>query len=69
MYLDSRIEQTVSVGGNQFFFAEGESILTEYSYKYTLDGFRDLALTAGFRVEKIWLDRERLFSVQYCVRV
>jgi L-histidine Nalpha-methyltransferase len=69
MYLDSQSDQTASVGGKQFFFAKGESILTEYSHKYTLEGFADLALAAGFKVEKIWLDRERLFSVQYCVRI
>jgi len=69
MYLDSRSEQSAGVGGVQYFFTEGESILTEYSYKYTLDGFRELALAAGFRVEKVWLDSKRLFSVQYCVRI
>lgn len=69
MYLDSRSEQTASVGGMQFFFAKGESILTEYSHKYTLEGFAEIALAAGFRVEKVWCDRNRLFSVQYCVRL
>jgi len=69
MYLDSRSDQSASVGGIPYSFAKGESILTEYSHKYTLDGFRALALAAGFRVEKVWLDRARLFSVQYCVRI
>jgi len=68
MYLDSLSDQFASVSGTQFFFAKGESILTEHSHKYTLDGFAGLARTAGFRVEKVWLDRERLFSVQYYVR-
>ena len=53
MFLDSRIDQMVSVGGEQFYFAKGESILTEHSHKYTLDGFEDLALAAGFRVEEV----------------
>ncbi len=69
MYLDSRSDQSASVGGEQFYFAKGESILTEHSHKYTLDGFADLALAAGFMVEKVWMDRKQLFSVQYCVRI
>lgn len=69
MYLVSRTEQKVCVGGRHFSLAEGESILTEYSHKYTLHGFAELALAAGFRVEKVWLDPERLFSVQYCARI
>ena len=69
MYLDSRADQVASVGGEQFCFAKGESILTEHSHKYTLDGFSELALAAGFSVEKIWMDPMQLFSVQYCVRI
>jgi len=68
MYLDSRTDQYPCVGGRQFFVAAGESILTEYSHKYTLEGFAELALAAGFTVERAWLDSRRLFSVQYCVR-
>ena len=48
--------------------AEGETILTEYSHKYTLEGFADMAQQAGFAVRKAWTDADRLFSVQYCVR-
>lgn len=69
MYLDSQKNQTAFVGGEQIHFSKGESILTEHSHKYTLDGFAGLALTAGFRVEKVWTDPDRLFSVQYCVRI
>ncbi|MBU2675602.1 MAG: L-histidine N(alpha)-methyltransferase, partial [Gammaproteobacteria bacterium] len=35
---------------------------------YTLEGFADMAKAAGFRVEKVWTDKDRLFSVQYCTR-
>ena len=68
MYLDSVKDQTAEVGGKTFIFAERETINTEHSHKYTLQGFADLAQVAGFRVEKVWMDAERLFSVQYCVR-
>ena len=68
MYLDSVKDQSADVGGRTFKFAEGESIHTEYSHKYTLDGFAAMAQAAGFRVEKVWMDADSLFSVQYCVR-
>ena len=69
MYLDSLVDQTASVGGKEFRFAEGESILTEHSHKYTLEGFAGMALEAGFRVERVWMDAGGLFSLQYCLRV
>jgi len=68
MYLDSLSDQVASVGGRTFSFAAGEAILTEHSHKYTLDGFAAMAAAAGFRVEKVWMDAEELFSVQYCIR-
>lgn len=68
MYLDSQKEQSAFVGGEEFYFSKGESILTEHSHKYSPDEFADLALASGFRVERIWIDRNHLFSVQYCVR-
>lgn len=68
MYLDSLIDQSASVGGKAFRFAEGEAINTEHSHKYTIAGFAAMAQAAGFRVEKVWMDPEQLFSVQYCVR-
>ena len=64
--ISSRL-QAVSIGGEEIEIASGEAILTEYSHKYTLDGFADMAKQAGFKVEKVWSDPERLFSVQYLV--
>jgi dimethylhistidine N-methyltransferase len=66
--LISQAEQTFEVGETEFDLADGEAILTEYSHKYTLDGFAEMARNAGFSVEKVWTDAEQLFSVQYCVR-
>jgi L-histidine Nalpha-methyltransferase len=68
MYLDSLRDQTAEVGGKTFRFARGESINTEHSHKYTLAGFAEIVRAAGFQVQKVWMDPERLFSVQYCVR-
>lgn len=66
--LISNREQTVTTGDEEFTLASGESILTEYSHKYTLDGFAAMAAHAGFTVAKVWTDSQQLFSVQYCVR-
>lgn len=66
--LISSSDQSVRIGDDEFAIEKGEGILTEYSHKYTLDGFAAMAARAGFTVEKVWMDAERLFSVQYCVR-
>jgi dimethylhistidine N-methyltransferase len=63
MHLVSLIAQTVRIGGDSFSFAEGETIHTESSYKYTLDSFRALAARAGWRSEMVWTDADALFSV------
>ncbi|WP_232630893.1 L-histidine N(alpha)-methyltransferase [Methylobacterium sp. Leaf118] len=63
MHLVSRQAQTIRVGGRSFAFAEGESIHTENSYKYTLEGFRALAARAGWAPVTAWTDPNGLFSV------
>ena len=60
--------QEVSIGDKEFVIEEDEAILTEYSHKYTLDGFAAMAERAGFKVAKVWTDADNLFSVQYCIR-
>jgi dimethylhistidine N-methyltransferase len=65
-HLRSTTDQTVTVAGEPFSFEEGETIHTEYSYKYTLDEFADLVGEAGFSVEQVWTDERDYFSVQYC---
>ena len=63
MHLVSRKVQQVHVAGATFAFDEGETIHTENSYKYTVDGFLRLAAEAGWRGSDVWTDKERLFSV------
>lgn len=67
MHLVSRDRQCVSVAGHRFNFVPGESIHTENSYKYTLNGFRTLAEVAGWRSVQLWTDSAALFSVHYLV--
>ena len=64
MHLVSRVAQNVPVAGLVFHFDEGESITTEYSYKYTAEKMSRIARTAGFAVDRVWTDEQRLFSVQ-----
>jgi dimethylhistidine N-methyltransferase len=64
MHLISVGEQTVHVGGREFAFADGEKIITEFSYKHTLEGFAHLAASAGFReASRVWTDPQRLFAI------
>ena len=68
MRLVSREPQEVVVAGQTIRFDTGEAILTEYSHKYELDEFAELAGAANFDVQRVWTDPEKLFSVQLLVR-
>ena len=65
MHLISTQEQQVSIENQHFHFKKGQSILTEYSHKYTVEHFERLASQAGFQRIKTWLDEKQLFSVHY----
>jgi dimethylhistidine N-methyltransferase len=65
MHLISQKNQVVHIDRETISFARGESIWTESSYKYNLDEFEQMAAAAGFRVERVWVDEQQWFSVQY----
>lgn len=65
MYLVSRQAQFVQCGDTELEFAASERILTEYSYKYTLRDFSQLAASAGFIPRNTWVDERGWFSVHY----
>jgi L-histidine Nalpha-methyltransferase len=67
MHLVSCRDQVVHVhvADLAFFFAAGESIHTENSYKYSLPALNDLAQASGFAVERVWTDERQYFSVAY----
>ena len=48
-------------------FGSGEYIITEYSHKYSLKEFAELARAAGFDPQRSWQDKDELFSVQYLI--
>ena len=63
MHLVSVCAQTVSIGGESFEFKSGESIHTEDSRKYDVEGFKDLAREAGWNSVDCWTDPDDLFSI------
>ena len=65
MHLRSLRGQSVRIEalGLEIPFAEGETIHTENSCKYSLEGIEELAEAAGFSIERQWLDRGSLFSL------
>jgi len=68
MHLESRIAQTVRLGGIggmdfQVEFAAGESIHTENSYKYRPGQAEDLLRAGGFKLAQRWSDPNEWFAV------
>lgn len=64
IYLVSLKDQYVRIGDAEILFRKDETILTEYSYKYTPEEFEQL-VGDTFRVEHVWTDNQNRFSVQY----
>ena len=65
MHLVSLQQQVVHIDEHVFQFEKEQSIVTEYSHKYTVEHFEELADKAGFQRVKTWVDENKLFSVHY----
>jgi dimethylhistidine N-methyltransferase len=65
MHLVSGQRQQVRIGEASFRFGPGESIHTENSHKFTIEGFRALARSAGFEPGAAWTDPNALFSLHW----
>lgn len=63
MHLVSTDDQTVRVGDKAFPFKRGETIHTENSHKFSVNGFAALAHDAGLELEHHWTDDDDLFAV------
>lgn len=63
MHLMSLKDQAVTVAGRTFRFAAGETLHTENSYKFTVEGFAELAAGAGWRLERRWVSAHPAFAV------
>jgi dimethylhistidine N-methyltransferase len=67
MHLVSLAAQTARIADCTVRFAEGESILTECSYKYEHAAFAVLAQDAGLEPLRAWTDANRYFAVKLLV--
>ncbi len=63
MHLVSQTDQTVTVAGTPIRFAEGESIHTENSRKYTREAFAAIADRGGWDIADFLTDSGQLFAV------
>jgi dimethylhistidine N-methyltransferase len=61
--LVSCCQQQVAVGEETFLLEEDEAIITEYSHKYTIEGFASLAAEVGLTLRRSWTDDKQLFAV------
>jgi uncharacterized SAM-dependent methyltransferase len=71
MHLLSKRKQTVRIAkaGLSVAFAEGETIWTESSHKYSQHEILRLAMGAGFRCQSQWIDDEWPFAENLLVAV
>jgi uncharacterized SAM-dependent methyltransferase len=53
----------VTVAGHSFDFAAGETLHTENSYKFTVEGFARLAAEAGWKLEREWASTHPAFAI------
>lgn len=63
MRLEATRRQHVRIDGLVREYGDGESILTEYSHKYTVPGFLALLSEAGFSRHRVWTDAQDWFGV------
>jgi dimethylhistidine N-methyltransferase len=63
MHLESLEPQEVRVAGRTFRFAAGETLHTENSYKFTLEGFAAQAQAAGWQFRRSWTSVQPAFAV------
>ena len=63
IFLQSLVDQVVTVAGESFKFAADEGICTEHSHKYTIDGFARTAAEAGLTLREQWTDDLQRFAV------
>jgi dimethylhistidine N-methyltransferase len=68
MHLRATVAHDVHLGEHTFAFAAGETIHTESSHKYTVDGMRHTAEKAGFRQAAVWTDDREWFALAAFVR-
>jgi dimethylhistidine N-methyltransferase len=61
--LVSQCAQRVTVADETFDFECGEEVRTEYSHKYTIDEFAEIAAAADLTLHRYWTDEASRFAV------
>ncbi len=62
-YLVSTKDQSVRILGQEINFSAGERMHTENSHKYEIEEFHKLCCSAGWAIQNVCTDDDRLFSV------
>ncbi len=65
MGLVSQVDQQVQICDQAISLQQGEVIHTEFSHKYSLAEFEQMAAAAGFLTKAVWTDPDQLFSLHY----
>lgn len=63
MHLVAITDQKFEISGRTYVLAAGESFHTETSYKYTIEGFSQLAGIAGWELTQYWCDTKKRFAI------
>lgn len=63
MHLVSRRDQTLAVGDRVFAFAEGETIHTENSHKFTLEALGAMFARSGWTIEMQWIGADPSYAL------
>ncbi len=67
MKLKAKKNNKISINGSNYSIKKNEEIHTENSHKYTIQSFKNLAIKAGWKIKKTWVDDKKLFSVHCLV--
>jgi len=65
MHLRATRQTAIEIGDHSFSFKAGESIHSENSHKFTVEGFQAIAREAGFEPGPSWTDPDQLFALHY----
>jgi uncharacterized SAM-dependent methyltransferase len=63
MHLVSLKKQEVKIADQVFAIEEGETLHTENSYKFSVDGIQKLALSQGLEPGPVWTDSNGWFGL------
>ena len=71
MYLKSLVRQSIIISKSNLLLnlEKNELIHTEYSHKYSLDQIRKLLENVGFKINHVWLDDKKYFSLTLASKI